>query len=338
MTVWDRLMLLMILLCFLTACEPGSYDRTNLSMHLSEIIPDDWNYMGGQHINTDGEGEREWLVIYRFDVAGEGDQHGYPINAAVYREDDHRPPNLLPYDLHTADKSYLCECRCSAVMEDVLSGIPGDELVIRDECSGRITRLAIFNWDAGQDEYLPRGHFAGYCIEVELDKVEIRHRLQDRAQLMMLWTYRPLHSQAYYLPGGHGALVAHEKYEYDFCTGVPEHVTLSPYPEKVVLAFYRDYNKDEEEVAKYFTRERWKELEECEHNHCGCAMPREEVAHVRVTDLAPQLESEEPDEATVRASVVCEHMNGTTGNEVKLQWLLVRGADSRWKLEGVEFE
>lgn len=338
MTVWNRLVLLMVFLCLLTACEGSVSASPNISVPIPTIMPADWQYVGGQEMETDDDGKREWVVFYRFDMTCEGGQQGCPINGVVYRRDDERPPNLTPYELCPPDRSFLCECRCSAIMTDALSGIPGNELVIRDECSGRVTRLAIFNWEAGQDKYEPRGHFSGHCIEIGLDKVEVRHRMQDRAQSMMLWTYHPLHNQAYYLPGGHGALVAYEKYEYDFCTGVPEHVMLSPYPEKVVLAFYRDYNKDEEVVAKYFTRERWKELEECEHNHCGCAMPREEVAHVRVTDLAPQLESEESDKATVRASVVCEHMNGTTGSEVKLQWFLVRGADSRWKLEGVELE
>jgi hypothetical protein len=338
MTEWSKLSVVVILLCVLTACGDNIIIASNISVPIPTIMPPDWKYINGQEMETDDDGKQEWIAFYRFDMTCEGDQRGCPISGVVYRQDDERPPNLTPYKLYPPDKSYLCECRCSAEMKNVLTGIPGDELVIRDKCSGRITRLAIFNWDAGQGKYQPRGHFVGYCIEIGENEVEVKHRLQDRAQLMKCETYSPTLNQAYYKPGPQGEPVDAAKSEISFCTGVPEHVTLSPYPEKVVLALYTNYNKEDDVVAEYFTRKGWEALKGCEPNRCGCTVPRAEVEHVQVTDLKPEGETEgqgeDPDLASVRADVVCERINGTTDGEVHLRWLLVR-YEADWKLEDV---
>jgi hypothetical protein len=336
MTVCNRLSLLTRFLCLLTACGQASYTPPNLSIHLPEIMPDEWEYMGGQHINTDGEGEREWVVFYRFDLACEGDQYGCPINAAAYRADDHKPPRLEPYDLCPPDDNYLCECECSAVMEDVLSGIPGDELIIRDKCGERITRQAIFNWDEIENEYVARGNFSGHCVKIASDVVTVTQRQQDRAQLIKCHTYHPLGKQTYY-KSVQGEIVDAAECEYDFCAGEPEHVTLSPYPEKVVLAFYRHYNEDET-VLEYLSENGWENVERCESNRCGCTLPRREIKYVQVTDLEPEGESEaqgqQSAKASVRAHVVCKRMDDSRGGEAEVRWLLVQEGN-RWKLDDV---
>jgi len=225
-------------------------------------------------------------------------------------------------------------------MEDVLSGLPGPELVVRDRCGGEIVRLSIFYWESNDKEYLPKGHFSGSRVEVKLNSVTVDQCLPHRAQLALRQVYRPRDDETYYEPFEQGILVMPEKYELVFYQAQPEDVRRSPYPEKVVLAFYHHY-ADDQQAAEYFTKEGWEQLEQCAAGRCGCASARSEIVHVRVTDLQPREysyskgQSPGPDWAVFDFNVLCEHQDGTLEGETFVRWHLVR-QDDHWRLDDAE--
>ena len=296
-------------------------------------LPENWEHVRTYRLDTNRDNNQEWVVLYRFDLPAETEQDGGPIAGLVYQPDDSNPSTLTPYELRPQGGGYLCECECIVTMENVLSGLQGSELVVRDRCNDETTRLAIFYWEPNEEEYLPKGYFNGSRIKVELDKVTVDQRLPHRAQLALRQVYHPDDNETYYGPFDRGILVMPEKYELTCYQAEPKDVKRSPYPEKVVLAFYNHYT-DNEQASEYFTEKGWKQLEQCATGRCGCTSARSEITHVRVTNLQPG-EDTSSDRATFDFNVICERRNGAQDDETSVRWYLVR-QDDRWKLDNAE--
>jgi tetratricopeptide (TPR) repeat protein len=310
-------------------------------------LPAHWAHVRTQRIDANHDGELEWLTLYRFDLWSADGQTGAPIGGIVYHTYGDPPSALVPHKLLPQGRDYLCECACSVEMEDVLSGLTGPELTVRDQCDGATTRLNIFHWDKELDKYVPQGHFEGSHIRAQLDQVTVDRRLPHRAQLTLRQVYHPRDQRTYYAPG-QGILVAPDKYELAFYQAAPEDVSLSPYPEKTVLAFYNHYT--DADISAYFTEQGWDRVEQCAAGRCGCDADRSEVKSVRVVDLQvkeesypedvdPHSEGYMPDRALVEVHVVCELRDDDSENpqdrETPMNWRLVRQGE-RWKLDNAE--
>ena len=348
------LLVVVVFLCLLAACS-GPDDSEDISAYLNfaDILPKEWQHVRTWRLDTNHDDEMlEWVVLYRFDLSDEDELCNSPIAAVVYQPDDRKPPCVIPYELYPQgdpDRHYLCEYTCTVVMGDVLSGLTGPELLVRDHHNDEMVRLSMFYWKPGQEEYQPRGHFSGNRITVEQDKVTVDQRLPGRAQLVMRYTYLPRddENKTYYQKGGSGMLVKPYSYELDFCQGEPKDVVLSPYPEKVVLAFYNHYTDSKKDVSEYFTEEGWERVDKCAAGQCGCTVARNKVKDVRVTQLQPvdetcsspssshQCEKYGPDRASVHTAVICEPKRGAEDAETILLWHLVWEGD-RWKLDSVD--
>ena len=296
-------------------------------------LPENWEHVSTYRLDTNRDNNQEWVVLYRFDLPAETEQGSGPIAGVVYQLDDSSSPTPVPYELRPRDGHYLCEYECIAAMEDVLSGLPGSELVVRDRCNDKTIRLSIFYWEPNEGEYLPQGHFSGSSIKVELDSITVDQYLPHRAQLALRQIYQPYNDEIYYEPFDHGVLVMPEKYELTFYQAEPKDVMRSPYPEKVALAFYNHYT-DDEQAAEYFTEKGWEQLEQCTTGRCGCTSARSEITHVRVTNLQPG-EDTGSDWVTFDFDVICERRNGAPEDETSVRWYLVR-QDDRWKLDNAE--
>jgi tetratricopeptide (TPR) repeat protein len=297
------------------------------------MLPENWEHVHTYRLDADRDGDQEWVVLYRFDLPAGRQQSNGPIGGVVYQP-DHRSSSVFTlYELRPPDGDYLCECECTATMENVLSGLPGPELVVRDRCNGETARLSIFHWEPNEGEYLPKGHFSGSQIQIDTDQVTVSQRLPHRAQLALQQVYQSRDNETYYQPGNLGILVMPGKYELTFYGAEPKDVMRSPYPEKVVLAFYNHYT-DERESSEYFTKEGWSELEQCTTGRCGCASAPGEIAHVRVTDLHSD-EDVSSNQVTIDSHVVCEHRNSPPEDERFVRWVLVQ-QDGQWKLDGAE--
>ena len=296
-------------------------------------LPENWEHVRAYRLDVNRDDDQEWIVLYRFDLPAETEQGGSPIAGVVYQLDDSNSPVLTPYELHPPGGDYLCECECIAVMENVLSGLPGSELVVRDRCNDEVSRLTIFYWEPNEERYLSKGHFSGSRIKVELNNVTVDQRLPQRAQLALRLVYHPDDNETYYGLFDQGILVMPEKYELTCYQAEPKDVMRSPYPEKVVLAFYNHYT-DGRQASEYFTEKGWEQLEQCATGRCGCISARSEIAHVRVTDLQPG-EDTSSDRATFDLNVICERRDGELEGETFVRWHLVR-QDDRWKLANAE--
>jgi hypothetical protein len=347
MRLGSRLLLVLVLLCLPLGCEPPTRDNplpdsqgsfaSGPCVNITEILPDGWHYAKTYRMDTNYDDEHEWVILYHFDLP-EGKTSGSPIGAVIYQPDDESPANIVAHELRPPDGDYLCECNCQPNMENILSGLEGDELVVRDRCNEEITRLTIFYWNSDGKEYVPLGHFLGGDVDVNRDQVTVRERLPGRAQLMEVETYYPADNKTYYRQDEQCTPLECRKKELVFCHGEPADVLCSPYPEKVVLAFYCHYN-DDEKAPEYFAESVQAYLGQCDAGGCGCIAPRHEITHVRVTRLQPETynEGKEPglDRATVGAWVICELRDGGSEGEKYIRWHLIR-EDDRWRLERPE--
>jgi hypothetical protein len=342
MRLGGRLLLLAVLLCLPLGCEPPIRDNTlaasqgsfasNPSLDITEILPDGWKHLSTYRIDTDDDGKWEWVVLYYFDLL-ERKTSGSPIGAIIYQPDDESPTNIIAHELRPPDGDYLCECDCRLSMENVLSGLEGKELVVRDRCNEEITRLTIFHWDSATKKYISPGHFLGGDVAASRDQVTIKERLPGRAQLMEVETYYPDDNKTYYRQDTPCTLLECRKEELDFCHGEPGDVLCSLYPEKVVLAFYKHYN-DDEKAPEYFAESVRAYLGQCDAGGCGCIAPRHEIAHVQVTYLQVESDSAAQDSgrAIVGVRINCQHRDGVKEGEKYIRWYLVR-EDDHWQLE-----
>lgn len=324
-------LLAMLAVLLIIALGAGAWYMRPWEKSLPVQLPEHWRLTHTYRLDTDHDGREEWVILYRFDLPEGSGEQGKPIGGMVYRTEVGSAA-LVGYELWPREGEYLCECECVVAMEDLLSGLTGPELVVRDRCEGHTTRLSIFSWDNGERAYLARGHFAASRIEYALDSVTVEQRLPHRAQLALRQLYRPLEGRTYYQTGELGVLVMPAKYELAFYQEEPADVTRSPYPEKVVLAFYNHYN-DAAFAAKLFTSEGWAKVAQCNTGLCGCNPPPGEVSHARVTDLRAREETTE--RAVFDFSIVCEPKGSEPEDETTVRWYLVR-RDGRWYLDNAE--
>ena len=336
-----RLLLLTGLLCLSLGCEPPPRSSTssaswsnrtsNSCLNIDEVLPDGWEYLNTYRLDPNRDGKLEWIIVYRFDLAEKKASSG-PMGAIIYQPDEESPPNIRAHNLRPPDGDYLCECNCVFEMKSVLSGHEGDELVIKDRCNEEISRLTIFQWASDAKAYVPRGHFIDDRIEIDQDVVTTTERVESRAQLVMVKTYHPDAGKTYYQSDSQTPM-PYTREALDFCHGVPKDVCCSPYPEKVVLAFYKDY-KNDEKASTYFSDSARQRTGSCDARECGCTARRYEIDRVRVLKLDPGPDdTQDQDRATVDAWIVCDLKSGMTGESNHVRWDLVR-EDGRWRLDG----
>lgn len=215
-----------------------------------------------ERLDTDCDGFKEWVVFYKFDKRAKNS----PIHGVVYDNDRGSPPVIFPYALNAPDRNYLSEDEISLAVsvEEVAqnrSGLQADncpEIVI----SGK-NELTIFRfqqnsevWDFPRDvptRYEPIGFFRG-SGDVKLNRqtkqVVVHERNGfERSQLAVRSVYAlhpdPQTGFETYLdsvqPLGDTsppALAAPVISTIDFYPAPPDDIFNTPFPEKIVLAFY----------------------------------------------------------------------------------------------------
>lgn len=203
--------------------------------------------------DTDGDGFREWIVFYYYDL-----QDGTnPVKGAVYDTDRGNPPVLFPYSLRPPDRDWLSEG--AEVELDLVQLVNApNEQNNRDPQEIFVwgndrNTLTIFmyqensaQWDYPRDappRYQPIGFFRG-SGGVTYDNTTKRVTVQDRngferSQLMARSVYALNPATNTYLdPYNTQRLAAPIISTVDFFSGPPLEVLTTTYPEKVVLAFY----------------------------------------------------------------------------------------------------
>ena len=254
----------------------GLGQLVNFDTAFAEGLPDGLSANIGvvsvERADTDADGFEEWVVFYLFDKRARNS----PILGAVYDNDRGNPPVVFPYHLNAPDRNYLSEQQVfgpSLTVQELATdltptdnnpaGVNVPELIIQSA-----NELTIFRyrknsepWDFPRDapsRYEPIGFFrgsGGVTINLtqgapDYGRVSVIDRNgYERSQLAIRSVYglridSQTGNETYLdsLPplGGVGApkLAAPLISTVDFYPTPPDDIFNTPYPEKIVLAFY----------------------------------------------------------------------------------------------------
>jgi hypothetical protein len=213
--------------------------------------------------DTDGDGEKEWVVFYQFDLTDESNPGRSPYAGAVYDYDRGDPPVVFPYQLVPPDRDYLSEGVVRLELEDIVT--VGEtqqepELLIygqipsKEEAGGNTdTDLNIFRqipnsfaWELPRDEprrYQVIGAFrgdGGVSIDSSTKNVTVINREDyDRSEIAVQTVYALDENRGTYMSAANPQeLGAPISSEVAFTYGMPPEVLETPFPEKLVLGFY----------------------------------------------------------------------------------------------------
>lgn len=254
MSTWRKLSLLLwtMLSLVVAGCGPlEALRQPDKKLDFTQILSESKRPQGVQLLDADGDGKEEWIVFYKFDLVEGATGHQFsPIGAAVYNDDHGDPPVIFPYKLHPPDRVYLGEQNCVAEVRDLIPTNERPELLVSNFAEeGLVVDLSVFYWydhdrddlskgpGEGRQGYECLGFFHGSGgITFEGTRVFVKERTGERSQLSIKNVY-DVRENSYFQPGGRGLWPPVET-GIEFTFGVPEDVAQSPYPEKVVLAFY----------------------------------------------------------------------------------------------------
>jgi len=218
------------------------------------LMPPGYKVTQVLNLDTDSDGEKEWVVFYRFDLT----DGRSPYAGVVYDYDRGVPPAIFPYRLTPPDRNYLSEGSVALSLEDVvklgeLDGRPARELVIRGSVDGLVTDLTIFRhnrntfeWEAPSDEqprYQCIGAFrgnGGVRLDIPNRKVIVINRAHERSQLAVETVYALDELRGTFMSATDPKQLNPPKSQrVTFAFGMPDDLLSTPYPEKLVLGFYQ---------------------------------------------------------------------------------------------------
>lgn len=215
-----------------------------------------------ERLDTDCDGFKEWVVFYKVDKRAKNS----PIHGVVYDNDRGNPPVIFPYALSAPDRNYLSEEDVSmlASVEEVAQNRPtpqGDncpEIVVEGKNELTIFRFQQNSeiWDFPRDvpaRYEPIGFFRG-SGNVKLNRTTKQVIVHDRngferSQLAVRSVYAlqpdpQTRFETYLNPvqalgdTSPPTLAAPVISTIDFFPTPPDDIVNTPFPEKIVLAFY----------------------------------------------------------------------------------------------------
>ncbi len=203
--------------------------------------------------DVDGDGQLEYLVFYQFDLSDGRN----PYAGAVYDYDRGDPPVIFPYRLLPPDRDYLSEqdviCQFNDIITTGEETQPAKEIFVYGRAGGLDTNLTIFRhfpnslpWEYPRDEprrYRPIGNFrgdGGVKFDDSTYNVTVINRTFDRSQLAVKTVYAlDKKRDTYMSPSDPSQLSAPISSEVTFAFGMPDDILDTPFPEKIVLGFYR---------------------------------------------------------------------------------------------------
>jgi hypothetical protein len=284
-------------------------------VYLGDIVPGvfDLDYL--QRVDTDFEAEdipEEWFAFYQYDVSTppQGSPEG-PFGAAIYDYDLCRPPAILSFELAPVSYDYLGQTWASVNVANIMpyndpisAYEDRPEVIVNGSTLGVVTDLNIFRktgvalsclqrqeWQrVHPGESFPNpiryenvGSFRGnYLVRRNADTVTVVDRSPfERSQITIEREYRPLNGS--YFREGTDRLLDPVEFTLAFGPGEPDNIPQVYYPEKTVLAFYRNLGKDRASLEKAAT---WlspdaQTLYDIERDPFGLSTAEDSVARAR---------------------------------------------------------
>jgi hypothetical protein len=332
----------------------------NQVVNLFAMFPPGYRVEEVDYEDTDGDGVKEWVVFYQFDLV----DGRSPYGGVVYDDDRGQPPVLFPYQLLPPDRDYLSQSKVKLERADVVTLgeiTPVEELLVYGETDKLNTELGIFRnfpntlpWEPPTDDprrYQVIGFFrgdAGVTYDDTNKTVTVLNRAgYDRSQLAVQTMYALNEKRGTYMsPTDPDVLGAPASTQVVFAYGMPDDILITPYPEKIVLAFYMTLGERPPTVLpkNFLTGQALIEYERNNFGYFGLQNGTQtNINDVQVKLLSYVPEVEEFDaSATIlgpqpRAIVVAVDLEATVG-QVRvstagpIQWVLTL-VDGQWKID-----
>jgi hypothetical protein len=278
--------------------------RGGYLVDFQDIMPENLRVQNLQRMDTDGDGEEEWVVFYYYDITG---GRG-PIAGAVYDNDRGWPPVLFPYQLRVPDRDYLGEYGLTATQVNLIAEDEVPALFVWDGGSG----LNIFRyyqeaktdrWKPPEDRspYFPVGVFRGDSVSFDINTKQVTvwdrggfatgvmAADHERSQLANKRVYT-LRDETYMKSGDDLTTLSSPMESYIEFTGggMPDDIFATQYPEKVVLGFYKVLSNEGGDIKAedFLTGEAINEYKEGRMDYFGVPWSKDyKDGVVRVTEI-----------------------------------------------------
>ena len=264
------------------------------------------------YLNTDDDSQKEWVVFYRFDLA----DGRSPYAGVIYDFDRGDPPVLFPYRLLPPDRDYLSEGNVSLKQDNLVTlgeteAKPIPEIFVYGTAGDTVTDLNIFRhvpnslpWEFPRDEprrYQVIGSFrgdGGVKYDASSKMVTVLNRAgYDRSQIAVQTTYSLDEARGTFMSAADPKqLGAPASSEVVFAFGMPSDVLDTPYPEKLVLGFYKALAQKQSSTIKpeaFLTGQALIEYNRGNLLYFGFPDASVDMTKVKITQLsyAPQTEA-----------------------------------------------
>ncbi len=321
----------------LVGCKPR---QAACDTDFKQHMPAGWTFVSQAALDTDGNGQLECVVLYRFDTQTQEGRKIAPVNGVVYRADRGMPRWIYPVPLALPGNFYLGEFQVKPRMADVLSGSQGPELVLEDtNQAGIISEASLFSWrdtgsdpnappDLGQMAYKAVGSFVGDGgVKIDKDQVTVLMRRRDtRSQLADRRIYKPRDNKNYYQSNS-PTLVDPAENDITSLTEM-DNPTASLYPEKTVLAFYQKIN-DDAQVSKLMSQVAFDALQGGRLAY-GCAANRGQLDKALVQEIDWNHGTEA--QPLILVGGKCKLKDGSMQDMKPTLWMLGK-VDNKWQLQ-----
>ena len=335
-----RVLLLALLVTGLGACvDSETQQLPQPFVDIGKDVLPDRAVVGVQRVDSDSDGKLEWLVFYRFDQVGKTG----PVAALLYdvASSAGQLPVVCPYKLRTPDESYLAQTQPEVAMLELLSESGGSarkELVLSTD-----DELAIFRVNGNainqpaDDPPLYRcvGFFrsdGGVYLNAATRQVTVTSRGgYERSQLVTRDYYVP-HADGYFVAGT-TALVPPTASTIDFPEGIPSAILDTPYPEKIVLAFYKTFGKTDAKptILDYLTTQSANDLMQGRLRF-GSPFRLDQIKGAVVKELSYFPTQDDSQATMVMVKVVFTSTSGQDSAVTEVRWPVIR-QENRWKMD-----
>lgn len=333
-------MVIILLATPLGACGPSQPEeppREVISLP-KDVLPSK-NVLDVVRKDTDTDGHEEWVVFYRFDQVGGGG----PVAALIYdvvSDPSSLLPLAYPYKLRTPHEDYLAQGQPEVTLVDIVTESSGTE---RKEVLFKTANELVFFQVNGNLVNQPRddpplyrciGFFRsrdGVSFNPENLEVAVTSRDEyERSQLVTRRYYKPA-ADGYFITGT-TMLVSPFESAVDFPEGIPTDILGTPYPEKIVLAFYKTFGKADAKptILEYLSAQAADEFMQGKLKY-GSPWPLGELKWAVVKELSYYPTGDASQSAVVIVKVVFHRTTGEKSPLIEVRWTLIR-VQNQWKM------
>jgi hypothetical protein len=319
--------------------------ENELVVDLADFPPQSTTVADIQRLDTDGDPLEEWIVTYYYDLATAGTN---PVAGVIYDVVGEQFRIIYPFPLLTPAGDFLGEGSVAVSVADILGDPAGPsrpEVIARSNRTLAVFRVEeldidrVFDSDCEcyRNPYRCEGFFKGTLrITREGNRVNVWDMgAVTRSQFALRRLYLP--SGGSYFRPGTTDLYPPAEASVEFAYGIPANIEDTPYPEKLVLAFYERLVGGD--VALFLTDVAGNRLAAGQLEY-GSPWARSQLIQVLVQEI-----SYLPDDELVTAVVPKDETDPIAQVQVKVlfvgpggerdlrqvTWLLVKRG-SQWKL------